>query len=94
MNLRFKKVENHSKLVITVCMRLRCICGFFIGGFCDFEMDFCGWVNSRPPQSGVDWDWLSAENEGVFVPGRDHTTNSALGQQPYVYFKYKSNRIM
>ncbi|TWW73586.1 LDL-receptor class A domain-containing protein 2 Skeletal organic matrix MAM and [Takifugu flavidus] len=50
-------------------------------GVCDFEMDFCGWVNSYPvkPQSRVDWDWLSGESEGHHVPSRDHTTNTALG---------------
>ncbi|XP_051809634.1 apical endosomal glycoprotein-like [Acanthochromis polyacanthus] len=28
-------------------------------GFCDFEMDFCGWVNNPPSEFGLDWDWLS-----------------------------------
>ncbi|KAM9349890.1 apical endosomal glycoprotein [Symphorus nematophorus] len=28
-------------------------------GFCDFEMDFCGWVNNPPAESQVEWDWLS-----------------------------------
>nr|XP_046265191.1 MAM and LDL-receptor class A domain-containing protein 1 isoform X2 [Scatophagus argus] len=48
-------------------------------GFCDFEMDFCGWVNNPPAESGVDWDWLSGESEGELIPERDHSTNSALG---------------
>ncbi|CAJ1072730.1 MAM and LDL-receptor class A domain-containing protein 2 [Xyrichtys novacula] len=48
-------------------------------GFCDFEMDLCGWVSSPPAESGVDWDWLSGESGGVLIPKRDHTTNSALG---------------
>nr|XP_020490862.1 MAM and LDL-receptor class A domain-containing protein 1-like isoform X1 [Labrus bergylta] len=48
-------------------------------GFCDFEMDLCGWVNSPPAESGVDWDWLSGNIDGRFIPDRDHTTNSALG---------------
>lgn len=53
-------------------------------GFCDFEMDFCGWVNSYPvsPQSRVDWDWLSGESEGHHVPLRDHTTKTDLGMTP------------
>ncbi|CAL8279708.1 unnamed protein product [Lota lota] len=34
-------------------------------GFCDFEMDYCGWVNSPPINSSLEWDWLS---------GVDHTT--------------------
>ncbi|KAI3374795.1 hypothetical protein L3Q82_021349, partial [Scortum barcoo] len=48
-------------------------------GFCDFEMDFCGWVNNRPAEFGVDWDWLSGDSEGQLIPSRDHTTNSVLG---------------
>ncbi|KAK1879509.1 MAM and LDL-receptor class A domain containing protein 1 [Dissostichus eleginoides] len=48
-------------------------------GFCDFEMDFCGWVNNRPAESGLDWDWLSGVSDGSFIPNKDHSTNSALG---------------
>uniref|UniRef100_A0A8C4IDF4 MAM domain-containing protein n=1 Tax=Dicentrarchus labrax TaxID=13489 RepID=A0A8C4IDF4_DICLA len=51
-------------------------------GFCDFEMDFCGWVNKPPAESGVDWDWLSGDSEvsfQVLIPKKDHSTNSALG---------------
>ncbi|KAM9845004.1 MAM and LDL-receptor class A domain-containing protein 1 [Aulostomus maculatus] len=48
-------------------------------GFCDFEMDFCGWVNSPPAESGVDWDWLSGTSEGSFIPDKDHSTKSSLG---------------
>ncbi|KAK2822608.1 hypothetical protein Q5P01_022673 [Channa striata] len=48
-------------------------------GFCDFEMDFCGWVNNPPAESGVGWDWLSAESKGTFIPRRDHTTGTSLG---------------
>ncbi|XP_074544676.1 MAM and LDL-receptor class A domain-containing protein 1 [Halichoeres trimaculatus] len=48
-------------------------------GFCDFEMDLCGWVNSPSAESGMEWDWLSGDSEGRFIPERDHTTNSALG---------------
>ncbi|XP_071348966.1 MAM and LDL-receptor class A domain-containing protein 2 isoform X2 [Trachinotus anak] len=48
-------------------------------GFCDFEMDLCGWVNNPPTESGVDWDWLSADSEGAFIPKRDHSTDSSLG---------------
>ncbi|KAM9718846.1 MAM and LDL-receptor class A domain-containing protein 1 [Menidia menidia] len=58
-------------------------------GFCDFEMDFCGWVNTRPAQNGVDWDWLSGESEGTFIPRRDHTTNTALGH--FVIFIQNGN---
>lgn len=55
---------------------------FFLAGFCDFEMDFCGWVNSPPAESGVDWDWLSggSDSDGKLVPRRDHSTDSALGR--------------
>ncbi|KAL6103987.1 uncharacterized protein ACO6RY_13812 [Pungitius sinensis] len=48
-------------------------------GFCDFEMDFCGWVNNPAAESHVDWDWLSGDSEGQLIPNKDHTTNSALG---------------
>ncbi|XP_034743360.1 MAM and LDL-receptor class A domain-containing protein 1 [Etheostoma cragini] len=50
-----------------------------LSGFCDFEMDFCGWVNNPPAESGVDWDWLSGDSQGQLIPKRDHSTNSALG---------------
>ncbi|XP_034558606.1 MAM and LDL-receptor class A domain-containing protein 2 [Notolabrus celidotus] len=53
-------------------------------GFCDFEMDLCGWVNSPPAESGVDWDWLSGDSKGNLVPARDHTTDSSLGH--FVFF--------
>lgn len=56
----------------------------FFAGFCDFEMDFCGWVNDPPPDDGVEWDWLSGESESesveMFLPRVDHTTNSPLGR--------------
>ncbi|XP_026169194.1 MAM and LDL-receptor class A domain-containing protein 2 [Mastacembelus armatus] len=48
-------------------------------GFCDFEMDFCGWVNSPPAESGVAWDWLSGGSKGNLVPRRDHSTGTSLG---------------
>ncbi|XP_034411292.1 MAM and LDL-receptor class A domain-containing protein 2 [Cyclopterus lumpus] len=48
-------------------------------GFCDFEMDFCGWVNNPPAKSGVDWDWLSGHSKVKLIPESDHTTNSVLG---------------
>lgn len=69
-----------------------CLCVYGVSvlspkGFCDFEMDFCGWVNSPPLESGVDWDWLSGESDGFMVPRRDHTTNSALGTQLYFFNK-------
>ncbi|XP_068593728.1 MAM and LDL-receptor class A domain-containing protein 1 isoform X2 [Cebidichthys violaceus] len=48
-------------------------------GFCDFEMDFCGWVNNPPAESGVDWEWLSGGSKVSLIPGNDHSTNSALG---------------
>ncbi|KAF7668436.1 hypothetical protein LDENG_00014610 [Lucifuga dentata] len=47
-------------------------------GFCDFEMDYCGWVNNPPAEVGVDWDWLAGAT-GLFIPERDHSTNSPLG---------------
>ncbi|XP_028297170.1 MAM and LDL-receptor class A domain-containing protein 2 isoform X2 [Gouania willdenowi] len=48
-------------------------------GFCDFELDFCSWVNNAPQGSGVNWDWLSGSSSGHLVPRRDHTTDSVLG---------------
>lgn len=54
----------------------------FLSGFCDFEIDFCGWVNNPPAESGVEWDWLSG-GMGHFIPQRDHTTGSALGKSPH-----------
>ncbi|AWP03839.1 putative apical endosomal glycoprotein-like [Scophthalmus maximus] len=48
-------------------------------GFCDFEMDLCGWVNNPPAELGVDWDWLSGMSVGGLIPLRDHTTDSSLG---------------
>ncbi|XP_061588557.1 MAM and LDL-receptor class A domain-containing protein 2 [Cololabis saira] len=57
-------------------------------GFCDFEMDYCGWVNNPPPGgTGVDWEWLSGKSGGYFAPGRDHTTDSALGH--FIYFGFR-----
>ncbi|KAG7228996.1 hypothetical protein INR49_013229 [Caranx melampygus] len=54
-------------------------------GFCDFEMDMCGWVNSPPTEYGVDWDWLSGSSKTNLKPGFDHSTGSALGH--FVFFK-------
>ncbi|CAL9689267.1 unnamed protein product [Knipowitschia caucasica] len=48
-------------------------------GFCDFEMDFCGWVNSPLAESGLEWDWLSGSSSGTHVPRRDHSLNSQFG---------------
>ncbi|XP_058498690.1 MAM and LDL-receptor class A domain-containing protein 2 isoform X1 [Solea solea] len=48
-------------------------------GFCDFEMDLCGWVNNPPVESGMEWDWLSPHSERQLIPDRDHTTDSSLG---------------
>uniref|UniRef100_A0AAQ5YK66 MAM domain-containing protein n=1 Tax=Amphiprion ocellaris TaxID=80972 RepID=A0AAQ5YK66_AMPOC len=58
-------------------------------GFCDFEMDFCGWVNNPPSEFGVDWDWLSGVIGGQFVPRRDHTTDSSLGH--FAIFKVSNH---
>ncbi|XP_044077011.1 MAM and LDL-receptor class A domain-containing protein 1 isoform X2 [Siniperca chuatsi] len=60
-------------------------------GFCDFEMDLCGWVNNPPAESGVDWDWLAGASEGVLIPQRDHSTNSALGHFAF-FTSSKSDR--
>ncbi|XP_061879772.1 MAM and LDL-receptor class A domain-containing protein 1 isoform X1 [Entelurus aequoreus] len=54
-------------------------------GFCDFEIDLCGWVNNRPADSGIDWDWLSGKSEGSLVPERDHSTMSSLGH--FVFYR-------
>ncbi|KAM6919231.1 apical endosomal glycoprotein [Xenentodon cancila] len=58
-------------------------------GFCDFEMDFCGWDNNPPPELGVDWDWLSGNSNSFFVPRRDHTTGSAFGH--FAFFGSKDS---
>lgn len=58
-------------------------------GFCDFEMDFCGWVNNPPAEYGVDWDWLSGDSNGDFIPKRDHSTGTSLGKLSYTYFNYQ-----
>lgn len=55
---------------------------FFFTGFCDFEMDFCGWVNNPSTGSGMDWDWLSGATSGTLDPPKDHSTGSALGKSP------------
>ncbi|KAL0966606.1 hypothetical protein UPYG_G00297350 [Umbra pygmaea] len=58
-------------------------------GFCDFEMDYCGWLNSPPTEAGVDWDWWSGSSGGRFSPKVDHSTNSSQGHYivylPYTY---------
>ncbi|XP_069014100.1 apical endosomal glycoprotein [Embiotoca jacksoni] len=59
-------------------------------GFCDFEMDFCGWVNNPPPGSGVDWDWFSGDSEDYIGPSVDHSTESSLGHFA-LFTNYKSN---
>ncbi|KAM3603666.1 uncharacterized protein V6R79_000320 [Siganus canaliculatus] len=46
-------------------------------GFCDFEMDFCGWVSNSPSEFKMDWNWIPAG--GYLVPSEDHTTNTDLG---------------
>ncbi|CAL8320128.1 unnamed protein product, partial [Arctogadus glacialis] len=38
-------------------------------GYCDFEMDYCGWVNSPPANSSLDWDWLSEEDHTIGTNG-------------------------
>ncbi len=57
----------------------------FPAGFCDFEMDFCGWVNNPPAESGLEWDWLSSDSKRELIPARDHSTNSALGKLPHTF---------
>lgn len=52
-------------------------------GFCDFEMDMCGWVNSPPTEYGVDWDWLSGNSDASSKPAFDHSTGSSLGEAPH-----------
>ncbi|XP_054624893.1 MAM and LDL-receptor class A domain-containing protein 1 [Dunckerocampus dactyliophorus] len=59
-------------------------------GFCDFEMDLCGWVNSPPAESGVDWDWLSGSTGSSLVPDRDHSTKSSLGH--FVFYRSFNSR--
>lgn len=71
-----------NEMMYTCCV---CVC-VFLAGFCDFEMDFCGWVNNPPAESRVDFDWLSGESDGDLIPDRDHSTNSALGKSALIYF--------
>lgn len=71
-----------NEILYTCCMCI-CVC---LAGFCDFEMDFCSWVNNPPAESGVDWDWLSGESPGNLIPDRDHSTNSVLGKLVLLYF--------
>ncbi|XP_014854147.1 PREDICTED: MAM and LDL-receptor class A domain-containing protein 2-like [Poecilia mexicana] len=54
-------------------------------GFCDFEMDFCGWVNNPPAESDVEWDWLSGQSDAQLIPRRDHSTNSPLGHFAFLW---------
>lgn len=63
------------------------ICAFVLlpAGVCDFELDFCGWVNNPPAESGEDWDWLSGDSKGDFIPARDHSTGTSLGKFSHVY---------
>ncbi|XP_070701014.1 MAM and LDL-receptor class A domain-containing protein 1 [Pempheris klunzingeri] len=62
-------------------------------GFCDFEIDFCGWVNNPSAETGVEWDWLSGGSEGRFLPQRDHSTNSVLGHFA-LFMPPQSNRLI
>ncbi|XP_056333186.1 MAM and LDL-receptor class A domain-containing protein 1 isoform X2 [Danio aesculapii] len=48
-------------------------------GYCDFEMDMCGWVNTRVNDSSDDWSWSSGTSASSNAPKVDHTTNTALG---------------
>ncbi|XP_069366962.1 MAM and LDL-receptor class A domain-containing protein 2 [Paralichthys olivaceus] len=61
-------------------------------GFCDFEMDMCGWVNNPPTESGVDWDWLSgkSQSQSNLIPRRDHTTDSSFGH--FAYFEFSKSQ--
>ncbi|XP_067219288.1 MAM and LDL-receptor class A domain-containing protein 1 isoform X1 [Chanodichthys erythropterus] len=58
-------------------------------GFCDFEMDMCGWVNTHVNSSSVDWSWTSGTSAGSFGPEVDHTTNTAMGH--YMAFDMSSS---
>lgn len=48
-------------------------------GFCDFELDLCGWVNVHVNTTSVEWSWTSGISASSFAPEVDHTTNTALG---------------
>lgn len=67
-----------------MCGCILLISVLFLIGFCDFEMDFCGWVNNPSAESGVDWDWLSGQSQGELIPRRDHSTDSALGKSAHI----------
>lgn len=53
-------------------------------GYCDFEMDMCGWVNTRVNDSSDDWSWSSGTSAGSYAPKVDHTTNTALGKYQHI----------
>lgn len=72
-------------LLIHVCLCTVCVSVLFIAGFCDFEMDFCGWVNNPPAESGVDWDWLTGTTGGNLNPDKDHSTDTDLGKSPCTF---------
>ncbi|XP_050961124.1 MAM and LDL-receptor class A domain-containing protein 2 isoform X2 [Labeo rohita] len=56
-------------------------------GFCDFEMDMCGWLNTHVNTSSTDWIWTSATSTSLFAPEVDHTTNTAMGH----YMAFETN---
>lgn len=55
-------------------------CTLCFSGFCDFEIDLCGWVNFHVNSSSVEWSWTSGTSASSFAPKVDHTTNTALGK--------------
>lgn len=59
-------------------------CTLFSSGFCDFEMDMCGWLNTRVSVSSIDWSWTSGTSDTLFAPEVDHTTNTAIGKYQHL----------
>ncbi len=49
-----------------------------------FEMDMCGWLNTRVNTSSVDWSWTSGTSAASFAPKVDHTTNTAMGKYQHL----------
>lgn len=59
-------------------------CILCFSGFCDFELDLCGWVNVNVNTTSVELSWTSGTSALSFAPGVDHTTNTALGEFMYM----------
>ncbi|XP_072182118.1 MAM and LDL-receptor class A domain-containing protein 1-like [Diadema setosum] len=50
---------------------------------CDFEIDFCDWVN-LDDRDDFDWLWGSSSSSDGVGPPNDHTTTSSTGKYLYI----------